>query len=103
MGTFNKSRRELPEAVCKSKANLYDTKLLKTGNTTLTMYQDRKKKNVLILSTMHPSIEIGVNEKQTPETIKFYHETKYGVDILDQMARLYKTRTPTRRWPVHVF
>ncbi|XP_073537704.1 uncharacterized protein [Phyllobates terribilis] len=29
--------------------------------------------------------------------------TKYGVDVVDQMARKYTTRTCTRRWPVHAF
>jgi hypothetical protein len=35
--------------------------------------------------------------------VQFYNKTKCGVDILDQMARRYSTRTAARRLPVHVF
>jgi len=35
--------------------------------------------------------------------VQFYNKTKFGFDILDQMARRYSTRAVTRRWPVHVF
>ena len=33
----------------------------------------------------------------------YYNATKLGVDVLDQMARNYSTRCPSRRWPVRVF
>ena len=46
---------------------------------------------------------IGTDAKRNPETVAFYNATKYGVDILDQMARLYSVKGGTRRWPVAVF
>ncbi|XP_040565532.1 uncharacterized protein [Lepeophtheirus salmonis] len=41
--------------------------------------------------------------KRLPESIQYYNETKYGVDILDQMARLYSTKMSSRRLPLQVF
>lgn len=32
-----------------------------------------------------------------------YNETKYGVDIVDEMARKYSGKARARRWPVHTF
>ncbi|MGH0128065.1 UNVERIFIED_CONTAM: hypothetical protein FKN15_004505 [Acipenser sinensis] len=37
------------------------------------------------------------------KAVEFYNAMKYGVDILDQMARLYSVKGGTRRWPVAVF
>ena len=52
---------------------------------------------------MHKGIKISDNAKKTPETVSCYNETKYGVDIVDQMAKKYTVRSGTRRWPVHSF
>lgn len=105
VGTVNKARREIPKSLKVLKDKLYETKFLKHEDTgaTLTVYQGKKKKNVMILSTLHPSINIENNEKKTPETVRFYNQTKYGVDIIDQMARKYSVKAPSRRWPVHTF
>jgi hypothetical protein len=103
VGTLNRKRREIPDVVSKFNAQLFHTTFLKSNSTTITIYQGKVKKNVLVLSTLHPSIEISVDKKNVPESVKFYNSTKYGVDIVDKMARLYSTRCPTRRWPVHVF
>ena len=35
--------------------------------------------------------------------MKCYNDTKYGVDVVDQMARKYKVRTMTKTWPIHSF
>jgi hypothetical protein len=43
------------------------------------------------------------NNKCPPETIAFYNDTKYGVDMLDQMAKKYSTKVSSRRWPLRHF
>ena len=103
IGTVDKKRREIPADVKKAKETLYDTCALKNGNMTLTVYQGKRKENVVILSTMHPDIQVGAGEKKKPETIECYNKTKYGVDVVDQMARKYSVKAPSRRWPVHIF
>ena len=52
---------------------------------------------------MHKDIKILGNAKKTPETVSCFNETKYGVDVVDQMAKKYTVRSGTRRWPVHSF
>ena len=55
------------------------------------------------MSTVHRTVAIGNDPKKNPETINFYNSTKYGVDVVDQMARLYSTKVGSRRWPIQVF
>ena len=53
---------------------------------------------------MHDSADVDTsNEKKKPEMILFYNANKVGVDCFDQMARLYTTRSASRRWPVAVW
>ena len=42
------------------------------------------------------AITIADNAKKAPESVKAYNDTKYGVDIVDQMERKYTVRTSTR-------
>ena len=56
-----------------------------------------------MLSTLHQAVNIGTDNKKKPETVKFYNATKYGVDVVDSMAREYSVKASSRRWPVHVF
>ena len=52
---------------------------------------------------MHKDITIANNAKKTPETVFSYNKTKYGVDIVYQLAKKYSCRTGTRRCPIHSF
>jgi len=86
------------------RAPLHETTLLRNGDVAnLTVYEGKVNKNVLHLSTLHNTIDIGTNRKKLPETVQFYNKTKFGVDILDQMAQRYSTRAAELRCPVHVF
>ena len=100
---MNEIQREAPLLLKKMKEKLHSCKLYKCGDTTLTAYQGKMNRHVLILSTMDMDITIADIAKKTPETVFFYNETKYGVDVLDQMAKKYICRTDTRRWPIHSF
>lgn len=55
---------------------LDETKILKHDeiDATLAMYQGKKKKNVIILSTLHPSFDIENNDKNTLKIVRFYNE-----------------------------
>ena len=52
---------------------------------------------------MHKDITTANNAKKTPETVSSYNETKYGVEIVDQMAKKYTCRTGTRKGQYAVF
>ena len=90
LGIVHKIRREVPLPLRKMK-DLYSCKLYKSGDITLTAYQEKVNKHV---STMHENITIANNAK-TPKTVSSYNETKYGVDIVDQMAKKYTCRIAT--------
>lgn len=103
VGTMNRIRREIPNEVKTMKIPLYSTIVLRNQSTSLTVYQCKPSKNVLLLSTVHRNVTCADNKKKTPETIQYYNATKYGVDVLDQKARLYTTKVASRRWPLQVF
>ncbi|KAK9686341.1 hypothetical protein QE152_g37262 [Popillia japonica] len=54
---------------------------------------DQRPKNLLL----------GNGDKKMPETVKFYNETAFGVDVLDQMARQYSTKSASRRWRLFLY
>mgnify|MGYP006313990339 FL=1 len=56
---------------------------MKHDQSALTIYQAKSNKNVIILSTLHTTVTVDQEKKKKPETITFYTETEYGVDILD--------------------
>ncbi|KAK7881874.1 hypothetical protein WMY93_030283 [Mugilogobius chulae] len=102
VGTMNKKRRELPPSV-QEKRPLFSSKVLKSAHATLTIYQGKAKTNVSILSTVHSSAGTLSGPKAKPEPVVYYNRTKVGVDVLDQMLRMYSVKAATRRWPVAVF
>ena len=42
-------------------------------------------------------------KKETRDYLLFYDKTKVGVDVVDQVVRLYSVKAANRRWPMHVF
>ena len=103
LGTVNRIRKEVPAVVKHMKEPLYSTTLYKPGDVAMTVSQGKTKKNVAILSTLPQNITIADNAKKTPESVKAYNDTKYGIDIVDQITRNYKVRTSTRKWPIYLF
>ncbi|KAI5099947.1 dual specificity protein phosphatase 26 isoform X1 [Silurus meridionalis] len=104
LGTVNKARRELPQlAKDTAQRELFSTSVLKSGSVCLTIYSPKKNKTVCVLSSMHQDVTIGDSRKRKPNMITDYNHMKCGVDVLDQMARMYSVRAATRRWPVAFF
>ncbi|GBN87947.1 hypothetical protein AVEN_6459-1 [Araneus ventricosus] len=71
--TMKRTRKEVPESFKLIKIELYSSKVLKHDNITLSEYKGKKSKNVLLESTLHPTVEVEFNEKKTPEANKFYN------------------------------
>ena len=59
----------MPLSLTKIKKELHSCKLYKSGDTTLTAYQGRVNKLVLILSTIHKDITVTDNSKKATETV----------------------------------
>lgn len=64
--------------------------------------EKKKKKNVLLLSTMHSGDDIDP-ENQKPEIITFYNKTKGGVDVVDRLKAEYSVSRVSFRWPLTIF
>ena len=103
VGTVNKIRREVPASANDVSSPMFSTNLLTHQGITMTTYRCKRNKNVVLFSTLHRSVSIDGTEKKKPETIQFYNATKFGVDVVDQMARKYSVKASSRRWPVQVF
>lgn len=59
--------------------------------------QERKKKNVLLLSTVQPLMEITDDEKKKPALYKLY-DLSNGTEIADQKIGSYITKSKSRKW-----
>lgn len=104
LGTIRNNRRELPNNLSNimKKTALHDSISVKSDGCILTSYKCKIQKYVCLLSTLHTSVEC-TGEKRKPSTVVDYNNTKYGVDVVDQMARIYSCKLSSRRWPVQVY
>ena len=105
--TIRANRREISDLL-KKKRMLHDTMVVNStggAKATIASYQCNQSKFVNILST--PNKDVVVSEHTNPkcksETVPFYNQKKFGVDVLDQMSRLYSVKAASRRWPLNIF
>lgn len=104
VGTVRKNKRFLPQNMLPSKERaLNSTNFVFRKDVTLCSYVPKKNKSVILLSTMHmtPDVEQTVTAK--PEIIKYYNQTKGGVDTMDKMLTEYTVKRRTNRWPLAFF
>lgn len=57
------------------------------------MYKAKPNKKVLILGSVHSTVEIEKNDTHTSETIRFDNSTKFGVDVTDKTAGKYNLKS----------
>ncbi|MEL7308684.1 MAG: hypothetical protein AAGK05_12980, partial [Pseudomonadota bacterium] len=102
VGTVRRNKRELPPAAnTTDNRSKGDSVHFYCENVTLCSFWDKKNYPVLLLSSMH-----GQQANQTatkPDIVRFYNETKAGVDTLDKLNRGYSTKRKCRRWPYSIF
>ncbi|XP_066963237.1 piggyBac transposable element-derived protein 4-like [Macrobrachium rosenbergii] len=105
VGTVRANKKEVPgEMKDVSSREEGSSAFLFTDNMIQVSYvatSSKKKKNVLLLSSMHTLPSLGNSGK--PEVIEFYNSTKGGVDALDQMCAIYSYGRSTQRWPMCIF
>ncbi|GFW32703.1 piggyBac transposable element-derived protein 4-like [Trichonephila clavipes] len=98
--------KEVPEFVKKVKMPLYNTLLLEPDDITSTIYQGKARKIVLLVSSIHATVDISNNyPKKLPETISFYNSKKFGINDADKMTRKYSAKRQDQgsSHTVHVF
>ena len=81
----------------------FASNLYKSENCTLTVYKSKPNVKVLLLSTKHRGIQVEDNYKHVPETIAFYNKTKFGVDVVDQIACKHSVKAGSFRCSIQVF
>ncbi|KAL4123045.1 hypothetical protein QTP88_015277 [Uroleucon formosanum] len=102
VGTVRKNKRFLPPNMQPSKERaINSTNFAFRKDATLCSYVPKKNKSVILLSTMHMTDEQTVTAK--PEIIKYYNQTKGGVDTMDKMLSEYTVKRRTNRWPLAFF
>lgn len=71
----------------------------KNGRTLLS-YCPKKKKVVLVLSTMHQTDEIDTEsgDSQKPYVLTFYYSTKGGVEVVEEYKAGYSVARTSNRW-----
>ena len=100
VGTIRANRREIPPLV---KLPLHDSVFYSSSSLNLIVYQAKKNKPVLILSTLHRGEAREGDGKKRPEAVLYYNRNKCGVDMLDYVCREISTKAACRRWPLAVF
>nr|CAI5866340.1 unnamed protein product [Callosobruchus analis] len=103
VGTVRKNKRELPVEFARPVNRPEKSSMFAFNETcTLVSYIPRKKKNVLLMSSLHRDDNID-KETSKPEIIVTYNQTKGGVDTVDKLCSVYNCARSTRRWPMVIF
>lgn len=73
--------------------------------TLLLSYVFKKKKNAILLSTLHSNDEYDhkTGDALKPEAISFYSLTKGAEDVVGRMKKEYLVKTVSNRWPMTSF
>jgi len=100
VGTMRQDRVDVCSQMLRKK-ELHSNEAFYSSDALVLSYQCKPRKCVLIASSMHSSPGPLINSK--PEVLHFYNKNKCGVDVMDQMTRLYTTKAASRRWPVAVW
>ncbi|CAG4983755.1 unnamed protein product [Parnassius apollo] len=108
VGTMKRNKTEIPTHFLETKNRLKNTSMFAVHDElTLLSYvppklSKGKKKNVIMLSTMHyqPDEDKSVD---LPEIISFHNQTKGGVDTFYQLCHTYSISRKTCRWSLCVF
>ncbi|KAL2745595.1 piggyBac transposable element-derived protein 4-like [Vespula maculifrons] len=85
VGTIYGNKRELPK-ICKTKKNImirFSSLFYRSNGIILTIYKNKPKKQIF----KYKSVGIEKSNKGLHEMVESYNETKFGVDITDQMAK----------------
>ena len=85
------------------KRPVYSTNFAYHRDATVCSYVPKKKKAVVLLSSMHMPAEVEETQSAKPEIIKYYNKTKGGVDTMDKMLGEYTVKRQTLWWPLAFF
>lgn len=103
VGTLRKNKRYIPAPMLPSNSRQVQSTLFGFHeNVAKCSYVPKKRKCVILLSTVHYTTDVSGTQKK-PEAIQYYNQSKAAVDIMDKMLGEYTTKRTTRRWPLAFF
>lgn len=103
VGTLRRNKPEIPpQFLANNTRDVASSVYGFTNDLTLVSYVPKKRKAVILVSSMHHSASTD-EETHKPTIIAFYNSTKGGVDALDQKCASYNTGRRTKRWPTVIF
>lgn len=89
IGTIQKNKTSIPPVLLEVKGKaIFTSKFAFTKNTSLVSYIPKKKKCVVLQSTLHITKELSGGSENKPNIILDYNATKGGVDTLDKNSQL---------------
>ena len=93
VGTMNTNKRCIPPQLLNTRDKAVESsKFLFQNKTTLIVsYVPKPRRSVILLSTQHHTKDIVCEEKNKPEIILFYNQTKGAVDTVDWMVKTRST------------
>ncbi|KAJ8393021.1 hypothetical protein AAFF_G00069250 [Aldrovandia affinis] len=103
VGTVRKNKPELPSALLDTKDRApLSSKFAFTETTTTVSYCPKKRKNVIMMSTLHKNAAVSSREDKKPDIIVDYNRNKGGVNNLDKVTGTYTCQRKTAQWPLAV-
>ena len=102
VGTMMKNKREIPP-ILHEKMEKYESAFVFGGHgkkVTLQSQQIKPNRKCYLISSMHHSATTDDTEKRKSDIQLFYNMTKPGVDVVDEMCKMYTTRCKVYRWPL---
>lgn len=105
VGTIRKNKKEIPPCFIDKNKPEYSSQFGFSDTATLVSYVPKKKRSVVLLSSLHCAAEIdeSTNEKRKPSIVTFYNKTKGGVDEVDKKVKMYSVSRKNNRWPLTLF
>ncbi|KAK9880541.1 hypothetical protein WA026_011778 [Henosepilachna vigintioctopunctata] len=78
VGMVNKTRRDISATIKNASLSLYETHIHNSETCTITVYQGKPYKSVMMLSSLHSNVFVDPEEaKKKHNTVKFYNATKF--------------------------
>jgi hypothetical protein len=104
LGTLKKNKPEIPPLFTAAQNRDIPSSIFGfQKECTIVSYVPKKKKVVLLASTMHHDGKKDSGEQKKPEMILDYNQSKCGVDVVDELCGTYSVSRVTKRWPLVIF
>ncbi|XP_046658922.1 piggyBac transposable element-derived protein 4-like [Homalodisca vitripennis] len=100
IGTLRKNKPQIPPCLFQERA-VNSCVFVFDANKTLVSFSPKRKKNVVLVSSMHHDDTID-EETGKPEIIIVYNKNKGGTDSFDKLCATFSTSRKNLRWPMQV-